>query len=105
LLGSISKMGESKNQIDNNLVENSIQPTALGKRTGSSSAMPMPANAAPSSTPSSRVAAPALGPLPARRLTRLPSTTNWRSRRLPKHGRELPDPCNGISRIARSNPS
>jgi hypothetical protein len=35
-------------QIDNNLVENFILPTALGKRTGCSQAMPMPANAAPS---------------------------------------------------------
>ena len=35
-------------QIDNNLVENFILRTALGKRTGCSQAMPMPANAAPS---------------------------------------------------------
>jgi transposase IS66 family protein len=43
-------------EIDNNLVENAIWPAALGKRTGSFSVTPMQATAAPSFTPSSKVA-------------------------------------------------
>jgi hypothetical protein len=47
-------------EIDNNLVENALRPTALGtRRTGSSSAPTPTATAAPSSTPSSRSAADA----------------------------------------------
>jgi len=38
-------------EIDNNSVENSIRPSALGKRTGSSSAARNPARIAPSFTP------------------------------------------------------
>ena len=38
-------------EIDNNLVENAIRPTALGKRTGCSSVIRTPGNAAPSSIP------------------------------------------------------
>jgi Transposase IS66 family len=45
-------------EIDNNLVENSIRPTALG-RTGCFSAMPKPETAAPYSTPSSNAVADA----------------------------------------------
>ena len=46
-------------QIDNNLVENCIRPTALGKKNWLFLGMPMPVNAAPSFTPLSRVAAAA----------------------------------------------
>jgi len=38
-------------EIDNNLTENGIRPTAVGKKTGSSSAPKPPASAPPSSTP------------------------------------------------------
>ena len=47
---------EPKIEIDNNLVENAIRPTALGKRIGYFSVMPMLVNAAQSFTRSSKVA-------------------------------------------------
>jgi len=43
-------------EIDNNLVENAIRPTAIGKRTGSSSAVPERGKPVPSTTPSSKPA-------------------------------------------------
>ena len=46
-------------EIDNNLVENAIRPTALGKKNWLFSAMPKPETAAPYSTPSSNAVADA----------------------------------------------
>jgi hypothetical protein len=40
-------------RLDNNLVENAIRPSAIGKKTGCLSATPLPASAPRSSTPSS----------------------------------------------------
>ena len=43
-------LGDGRLEIDNNLVENAIRPTAIGKRTGSSSVKLEPVNVPPSST-------------------------------------------------------
>ncbi len=45
--------GARRDALDNKLVENAIRPSAIGKRTGSSWAIPTPASARPSSTRSS----------------------------------------------------
>lgn len=49
----IAHQRHSFTRLDNDLVENAIWPSAMGKKTGSSSGIPMPANARPSSTRSS----------------------------------------------------
>ena len=51
---------EPKIEIDNNLVENAIRPTALGKKNWLFFGEPMPANAAQSFTRSSKVAGAAV---------------------------------------------
>ena len=50
-------LGDGRVEIDNNLVENAIRPTALGKKNWLFVEKPMPASAVPSSTPSSSAAA------------------------------------------------
>ena len=77
-------MGDGRVKIDNNLVENAIRPTAVGKKNWLSSAMRKRANAARLSTPSLR-AAGGVRLIPTRILgdvlTRLPTMTN---RRIPE---------------------
>ena len=74
-------------------------PRPSARRTGSSSAMPMPANAAPSFTPSLKVAGGAASiPYAYLRdvLTRLPNMTNWQIPEVtPEAWAKTHLPCNG----------
>ncbi len=72
-------------EIDQNLVENAIRPTALGKKNWLFIGEPRRGNAAPSSIPSSSAAVGVdliLTPYLRDILTRLPMATNWQIKEL-----------------------
>ena len=53
----VGYLRDGRFEIDSNLVENDVRPSAVGKSAGSSSGIRMPVGAAPSFTPSSKAAA------------------------------------------------
>ena len=73
-------LSDGRLEIDNNLIENAIRPTAVGKKNWLFIGEAAAASAAPSSTRSSRTAAGVVSTLFAYLkdvFTRLPSMTNW----------------------------